>query len=155
MSFAPEYQNITKDKYHATSVTAGADSSLTGTIVSPVITSGKKGCVDLECHLSGSRVVERNNLGVELTESENISARSVLEFNKEQLLASWSSSTEVEQTVGVPFLCELPVLKYIFGTTTRNREVNRFFVTLRAVPVVYNENMAPGTVAEFDKIAEK
>ena len=79
----------------------------------------------------------------------------MLEFNKEQLLASWSSSTEVEQTVGVPFLCELPVLKYIFGTTTRNCEVNRFFVTLRAVPVVYNENMAPGTVAEFDKIAEK
>ena len=155
VNFAPEYQNITKDKYHATSVTAGADTTLTGIIISPVITSGKNGCVDLECHLSGSRVVERNNLGVELTESENISARSVLEFNKEQLLGSWSSTTVVEQTVGVPFLCELPVLKYIFGTTTRNSEVNRFFVTLRAVPVVYNENMAPGTVAEFDKLAGK
>ena len=34
-------------------------------------------------------------------------------------------------------------------------EINRFFVTVRATPVVFNENMAPGTVAEFDKLASK
>jgi len=46
-------------------------------------------------------------------------------------------------------------LKYIFGTTTTNTEINRFFVTVRAVPVVFNENMEPGTVAEFDKLVSK
>ena len=97
-------------------------------------------------------MVERNNLGTELTECENISAQTVIGFNQEQLLASWNRITSVEQTIGIPFLCELPILKYIFGTTTSNKEINRFFITVRAVPVVFNENMAPGTVAEFDKL---
>ena len=87
--------------------------------------------------------------------TENISSQTVLPFNREQLLASWNRSSNVEQTIGIPFLCEIPVLKYLFGTTTANTEVNRFFVTVRAVPVVFNENMEPGTVAEFDKLASK
>ena len=155
VNFAPEYQNISKDEYHASSISVGGDSSLSAVIMNPVITAGKNGCVNFQCELINNNVVERNNLGAELTETENISARTVIDFNKEQLLASWNRTGTVEQTVGIPFLCEIPVLKYLFGTTTTNTETNRFFVTVRAVPVVFNENMAPGTIAEFDKLANK
>ncbi|MBR7155218.1 MAG: hypothetical protein IKD22_00125 [Lentisphaeria bacterium] len=155
VSFAPEYQNITKDGYHASAVAIGGDSSLNAAILNPVITAGKDGCVNFQCELTNSNVVERNNLGAELTETENISAQTTILFNRESILASWNRVSEVEQTIGVPILCELPVLKYIFGTTTTNSEVNRFFVTVRAVPVVFNENITPGTVAEFDKLASK
>ncbi len=155
VSFAPEYQNLTKDEYHASAVAVGGDSSLLASITDPVITAGENGCVNFACNISNNNVVERNNFGVELVETENISAQTILDFNKEQILAAWDRSSIVEQTVGVPFLCEIPVLKYIFGTTANNTEINRFFVTVRAVPVVYNENMAPGTVAEFDKLANK
>lgn len=154
-AFAPEYQNLTKDNNHASAVTVGGDASLAVSIHKPVITAGKDGCVNFSCNIVSSNVVERNNLGAELIESENISAQTMIPFNREKLLASWNRTSEVEQNIGVPFLCELPVLKYIFGTTTTNTEVNRFFVTVRAVPVVFNENMAPGTVAEFDKLAGK
>ena len=155
VSFAPEYQNITKDEYHASAVAVGGDASLSASVCNPVITVGANGYVNFQCELINNNVVERNNLGVELTETEVISAQTAIDFNKEYLLASWNRTSEVEQTVGVPFLCEIPVLKYIFGTTTTNTEVNRFFVTVRAVPVVFNENMEPGTVAEFDKLASK
>ena len=155
VNFAPEYQNITKDENHASAVAAGGDSSLTAVISAPVITAGKNGCVNFQCEISNSNVVERNNHGTELTETENISSQTVLPFNREQLLASWNRSSDVEQTIGIPFLCEIPFLKYLFGTTTTNTEVNRFFVTVRAVPVVFNENMESGTVAEFDKLAGK
>ena len=155
VNFAPEYQNISKDEYHASSISVGGDSSLSAVIMNPVITAGKNGCVNFQCELINNNVVERNNLGAELTETENISARTVIDFNKEQLLASWNRTGTVEQTVGIPFLCEIPVLKYLFGTTTTNTETNRFFVTVRAVPVVFNENMTPGTIAEFDKLANK
>ena len=147
--------HITKDANHASAVTIGGDSSLTATVTHPVITAGTKGCVKFKCEITSSNVVERNNLGAELTESEHISAHTDIHFNKEQLLASWNRTSTVEQTIGIPVLCEIPVLKYIFGTTTSNTEVTRYFVTVRAVPVVFNENMAPGTVAEFDKIAKK
>ena len=155
VSFAPEYQNITKDEYHASAVAAGGDSSLTASVFNPVITAGTNGCVNFQCEINNNNVVERNNLGAELTETETVTAQTVIEFNKEQLLASWNRTSHVEQTIGIPFLCEIPVLKYLFGTTTTNTEVNRFFVTVRAVPVVFNENMTPGTVAEFDKLANK
>ncbi len=155
VSFAPEYQNITKDENHASAVDIGGDSSMTASVFNPVITAGANGCVDFQCEITGNNVVERNNLGAELTETETVTAQTVIDFNKEHLLASWKRTSEVEQTIGVPFLCELPVLKYIFGTTTTNTEINRFFVTVRAVPVVFNENMAPGTAAEFDKLASK
>ena len=155
VSFAPEYQNITKDEHHASAVAVGGDASLSALVCNPVITAGPKGYVNFQCEFINSNVVERNNLGAELTEAEVFSTQTVIDFNKEYLLASWNRSSEVKQTVGVPFLCEIPVLKYIFGTTTTNTEVNRFFVTVRAVPVVFNENMTPGTVAEFDNLASK
>ena len=155
VNFAPEYQNIIKDENHASAVAAGGDSSLAAVISNSVITAGKNGCVNFQCEISNSNVVERNNHGTELTETENISSQTVLPFNREQLIASWNRSSNVEQTIGIPFLSEIPVLKYLFGTTTANTEVNRFFVTVRAVPVVFNENMEPGTVAEFDKLASK
>ena len=152
VSFAPEYQNIEKNDKHATSVTIGKDASLTATISDSFITAGKNGSVNMRFDLVNRNVVERNNMGSELAEQDNINGYVSLPFNKEQILAVWERSATVEQTVGVPFLCEVPVLKYIFGTTTANTEVTRIIVTARAVPVVYNENIAPGAVAEFNAV---
>lgn len=161
-SFAPEYQNITKNDDHTTAVKATADQDetaanyeLSATVYDAVVTAGKKGCINFGYQLVSSNVVERNNQGVELTEKENFRSSTSLAFGKEQLLTSWNKTSNVEQTIGVPFLCELPVLKYIFGTTTSNTEVTRVFVTVRATPVVCNTDMKPGTVAEFDQITRK
>lgn len=52
--------------------------------------------------------------------------------NHEKLLTSWTKDSEVEQTIGVPFLCEVPVLKYIFGYTTKNIDKTHFFLTVTA-----------------------
>ena len=155
VTFAPEYQNIEKDKDHRSSVTVGGDASMTAIFNNIVITAGKNGTVNFNYELENSNVVERNNMGVELTENEYISSSASLPFNKDVILTAWTRTTEVEQTIGVPFLCEFPVLKYIFGTTTKNKESIRCIAVVRAVPVVYNENMKPGTVADFDEISKK
>ena len=157
VTFAPEYQNIEKDANHRSSVTVtpGGDSSLTAIFNNAVITAGKNGTVNFDYELQNSNVVERNNMGAELTETEYISAAASLPFNKDVVLTSWTRTAEVEQTIGIPFLCELPVLKYIFGTTTKNKETIRCIAVVRAVPVIYNENMKPGTVADFDEISKK
>lgn len=155
VSFAPEYQTLQKDEDHAASVAIGGDSTLSADISQATITAGKNGTVTFRYLIDNRNVVERNNMGAELTESEIFAANTTLPFNKEQILAVWNRTSTVEQTIGVPFLCELPILKYIFGTTTENTEVTRCIVTARAVPVVYNENIAPGTTAEFDEICKK
>ena len=155
VSFAPEYQNITKDDDHITSVAVGGDSSLTAVISDAVITAGKNGTVNFNYVIDNKNVVERNNMGAEITESETVKASTSLAYDQEKVLAVWVRSSQVKQTIGVPVLCELPILKYIFGTTTEQTELTRCIVTARAVPVVYNENMEPGTVAEFEKVCKK
>ena len=153
--FAPEYQNITKNAEHATSVGVGGAADMSAKLFDVTITAGKSGSVSFEYLIKNKTVVERNNMGAELSEMEACTASTTLPFNEELVIASWDRTSTVEQTIGVPFLCELPVLKYIFGTTTENTENTRCIVTARAVPVVYNENLAPGALAEFNKVCKK
>lgn len=155
VEFAPEYQNIIKNGDHTTAVTAGGDATMKALLDAVTITAGKAGSVSFDYAVTNNVVVERNNMGTELTESETYAASTSLPFNEEQILASWDRTSTVEQTIGIPILCELPILKYIFGTTTKNTETTRCIVTARAVPVVYNENLAPGALAEFNKICKK
>ena len=155
-SFSPEYQNILKDDDHRTSVDVGGDASLEMNISEATIAGTREnGGVTFAYELAGSNVVERNNMGAEISEGTTVSGSVSLPFGQEKLLACWDRKTDVEQTIGIPFLCELPVLKYIFGTTTSNDETVHYFVTARAVPVKINESVEPGVMAEFDELAKK
>ena len=155
-SFSPEYQNILKDDDHRTSVDVGGDASLEMNISEATIAGTRaNGGVTFAYELSGSNVVERNNMGAEISEGTSFAGSISLPFGQEKLLACWERKTDVEQTIGIPFLCELPVLKYIFGTTTSNADVVHYLVTARAVPVRYNESVEPGVMAEFDELAAK
>ncbi|MBP5586583.1 MAG: hypothetical protein J6Y92_09550 [Lentisphaeria bacterium] len=155
-SFSPEYQNILKDDDHRTSVDVGGDASLEMNISEATIAGTREnGGVTFAYELAGSNVVERNNMGAEISEGTTVSGSVSLPFGQEKLLACWDRKTDVEQTIGIPFLCELPVLKYIFGTTTSNADVVHYIVTARAVPVKINEFVEPGLMAEFDELAAK
>ena len=155
-SFSPEYQNILKDEDHRSSVDVGGDASLALNIYEATIAgTSENGGVTFDYELAGSNVVERNNMGAEISEGTTVVGSIALPFGQEKLLACWKRTTTVEQTIGIPFLCELPVLKYIFGTTTSNEEIVHYFVTARAVPVKINEFVEPGVMTEFDKLASK
>ena len=155
-SFSPEYQNILKDDDHRTSVDIGGDASLEMNISEATVAGTREnGGVTFFYELAGSNVVERNNMGAEISEGTSFAGSISLPFGQEKLLACWERKTDVEQTIGIPFLCELPVLKYIFGTTTSNDETVHYFVTARAVPVKINEFVEPGVMAEFDELAKK
>ncbi|MBS1368601.1 MAG: hypothetical protein HPZ91_01480 [Lentisphaeria bacterium] len=78
-------------------------------------------------------VVERNNYGAELAEVSSVTGECNLLSGEEKLLTVWSKESEVEQTIGVPFLSDIPVLKYLFSTTTVNREKTYFFVTAKTI----------------------
>jgi hypothetical protein len=155
-SFSPEYQNILKDEDHRSSVDVGGDASLELNISEATIAGTREnGGVTFNFELEGANVVERNNMGAEISEGTSVAGSVSLPFGQEKLLACWQRATDVEQTIGIPFLCELPVLKYIFGTTTSNADTVHYFVTARAVPVKINESVEPGVMAEFDELAKK
>ena len=76
--------------------------------------------------------VERNNTGAELIETGTIQGNSLIELNRETILGSWDLEQEVEQVIGVPFLCDIPILKYLFSTTTTSREKTRVYLSVTA-----------------------
>lgn len=91
-----------------------------------------KGTVNFGYSVQTANVVERNNVGTELIETSEINGTTLIELNNEVILAKWDKFQDVEQTVGMPFLSKIPVLKYFFGTTTRSKEKTSVYMTVKA-----------------------
>ncbi|MBS1368884.1 MAG: hypothetical protein HPZ91_02905 [Lentisphaeria bacterium] len=82
--------------------------------------------------VQAANVVERNNYGAELIETTQVQGNATIDLYTEKILASWDKEELVEQTIGVPFLSDIPVLKYFFGTTTTSEEKTHVYLTVTA-----------------------
>ena len=172
-SLVPDYKNIKKDDDDRTSVVTGGDSSLTLSVINPVICfNATKEETSLKGHIPSSQefyekndggvvfayklvsksVTERSNRGDELGDVATSSGELTLGFKTEKLLASYIRENDVEQTIGIPFLVKIPVLKYLFGTTTSIRERTYVVVTAEASLVHPNGPVAAaaGPVVEIE-----
>ena len=77
-------------------------------------------------------VVERGNTGTELSNSTVFTGSATLGFGLEKVLAVYEKENDVEQTIGLPVLCRIPVLKYLFSTVTTIKERTYIIVTAEA-----------------------
>lgn len=154
IKFTPEYQNITKDPNNDKSnVVAGENAEFELTIKNPTIcfenfayknktdgtlVSSKQayatgnGNVIFGYHVAMNNVVERDNYGEELADVSEVDSSLTLNFQSEKLLATWTKENNVKQIIGVPYLCKIPIIKYLFSTTTTIKEKNHLFVTVKA-----------------------
>ena len=101
-------------------------------LYSPGDYSRYKGTLFFGYQLQTAHVVERNNFGSELVETGVIQGNSLIELNREIILGKWEKVQQVEQTTGVPFLGKIPVLKYLFSTTTSSEEKTQVYLTVTA-----------------------
>ena len=152
-TLTPGYENIRKDDNDRSSIAESGDSTLTFTVTNPVICFGatsseirsngavpsteafyikNKGSVIFAYKLASKTVTEKSNRGDELGNTSTVSGELTLGFKTEKLLASYVREQDVEQTVGIPFLIKIPVLKYLFGTTTTIKERTYIIVTAEA-----------------------
>jgi hypothetical protein len=92
----------------------------------------KAGGVIFDYSLYFKSVVERGNTGAELSNSALFAGATTLGFGKEKILAIYEKENDVEQTIGLPILCRIPVLKYLFSTTTTIKERTYIVVTAEA-----------------------
>ncbi|MBQ9754504.1 MAG: hypothetical protein IJV93_07125 [Lentisphaeria bacterium] len=155
LSFSASWQNIVKNDNDRTSVTAPQAASqanlCTVKIIKPIvcIDNGKEtgfaikpyspgenadlpGILYFGYGIQNSGAVERNNFGTELIVSTTVSGNGTIPLNCETVLGSWENEREVEETIGIPWLSEIPYLKYLFSTTVKNKERSLFFLTVTA-----------------------
>ena len=91
-----------------------------------------KGTVNFNYNIQTAYVVDRNNMGAELVETSDLSSSVLIALNKEFVLARWENDQFAEQTIGIPFLAEIPILKYLFSTTTTQKEKTNVYLTVKA-----------------------
>lgn len=104
-----------------------------------------------------ANVVERNNYGAELAETSYLTGECNLLGGDEKILAAWTRESDVEQVIGVPFLSDIPVLKYLFSTTTTNKEKSWVFITAKT-ELVHPESIPPmlgGQLRAFEELSAK
>ena len=99
-------------------------------------------------------VVERGNTGSELSNSALISGAATLGFGREKVLAIYEKENEVEQTIGLPILCRIPFLKYLFSTVTTIRERTYLIVTAEA-EMVHPDQSETRPVSESSAIERR
>ncbi len=154
VSFSPQMQNIEKDlDTDETNVVASQNYEYTLEITKPAICFQKTGEADKQFEgngfdyttysslggtiqfgytLSNKEVVERNNSGTELTDASGVASNLTVQIGSEKLLAVYTQKQKIEQVIGIPFLCKIPYLKYLFSTTTSIDEDTKLFVTVKA-----------------------
>ena len=92
----------------------------------------KAGGVIFDYSLYFKNVVERGNTGAELSNSALVTGATTLAFGREKILAVYDKENDVEQTIGLPILCRIPILKYLFSTVTTIKERSYIIVTAEA-----------------------
>ena len=153
-SMAPEYQNIAKNTLGRTLVGKSFYEDENGVmhadppqlelqVLNPFVclsgkNDAKSGGVIFDYSLYFKSVVERGNTGSELSNSAIFSGSSTLAFGKEKILAIYEKENDVEQTIGLPILCRIPVLKYFFSTVTSIKERTYIVVSAEAAYVDIN-----------------
>ncbi|MBR2720929.1 MAG: hypothetical protein IKC82_02545 [Lentisphaeria bacterium] len=95
----------------------------------------ENGGVIFRYNFNFKNVVERGNTGQELANMAKISGGMTLGYNVEKVVGVYEKSSEVRQTIGLPVLSKIPVLKYLFSTTTVVYETTYIIITAEATPV--------------------
>ena len=162
LTFSPQFQNIVKSDNDKTSVTISGipagTSQLYLKITAPLVNmhggipeagypsseafsisayhpgdyTKMEGTVFFGYEIQSADAVERSNVGTELIETTQTQGNALINLNREVLLAQWEKEQEVEQTIGIPFLSAIPILKYLFSTTTTSLEKTKVYLTVTA-----------------------
>ena len=116
-----------------------------------------KGTVNFDYNIQTAYVVDRNNTGAELVETSRINSSVLMDLNKEFIVAQWDSNSVVEQTIGIPFLSEIPILKYLFSTTTTQNEKTKVYLTVKAtvLDTARSSKLPDFATGELKKISKK
>jgi len=139
--FTPQYQNIQKDDNQSTSVTVIDNSELYFYVLAPILTYNgfetPDKAMNLMCswRLSVNDNVEDTNQGANVVNTNAFGSTLTLQTGAEKLLAIYDKDLYVKQYNGMPFLGDIPVLKYLVGSESEVKTKAKVFVTITATAV--------------------
>ena len=142
ISFNPVFQAITKsnDQYQEIKIVS-RQPGVKLFISAPLIcfdnaaVSNQAAIINFHWNIAIENVMsESTNTGALVEDNFYFSSYTKLRANSEKLLATYVKRHKVNQNNGIPFLSDIPGLKYIFGATTDSWKDYRYYVTVEAMP---------------------
>jgi len=172
ITFTPNYEAIQKDSSRWISV--GSESGVTTYnlyLTYPTVCFGQAGDksnilkatfnLTVTEAIDQTNVVNSNNGSTTSVQNvaynyQNFATSSYIAAGSEKLLATYTKDHQVKEVLGIPYLCDIPGLKYIFGSTSQSTVHDRVFVTVSAEPVVEGSNYSQwaGKVVEATKLPD-
>ncbi len=149
LSFTPNYQYISSDADRCLSVDSDANSNIQMYFKRPAICFGeasdKMNVISFGWEMLIAQTVEQaNTTGNNQTfNNQRFYSYTTVAAGTERLLATFVKDQKVTQNNGMPYLSDIPVLKYLTGSTSASISHSMVFVTLRVEPVLPKTNMAP------------
>jgi len=140
IKFSPNYQGIVKDKNQNVNVKSSG-SELYFYLRRPTITFNglnaeeKVVAAKFGWELQISDTVEKTNDGTDVRDQYYFTGWTTIDVGTEKLLASYAKEQKSNQNNGIPWLCEIPVLKYLFGSTVESNSYKRVFITVSTKPL--------------------
>jgi len=160
LGFTPQFQNISKNGRQEISVSNDTNVPFRFHLRSPVIcyrsADDPTGAImTFGWVLTNSSVMERDNVGREAVNTNTIQSFLSLAPGGEKLIASFDRREDVNQNNGMPFLTDIPGLKYLFGSTTDSNSRYKVFVTIETRPLPIRADLSAwaGRVIDVTKTA--
>jgi len=148
--FTPSYQNITKNENRILLLQQNTKTSITLGIKGPLIAFGeagdKAGNLKATFVLSVKEHVDSTNTTTDSTGTTDSNANLAWNYHNfqtstriaagsEKLIASFSKDHKVTEDIGLPYLKDIPVLKYFVAETAESVLHTTVFVTVRVEPI--------------------
>lgn len=140
LKFIPDYQSIRKDSSMKLSV-ASTNPEFQFYLKTPTLCFGKNGtkaCTAMfDWVMSVQDNIENaNTTGAnEVTNKMRFTSSLTMAPDTEKILATYTREFKVNQNNGMPYLSDIPGLKYVFGATGDTTTRTRVFVTASMSPV--------------------
>ncbi|HPN84468.1 MAG TPA: hypothetical protein PK821_03930 [Victivallales bacterium] len=140
LKFTPNYQDIVKDKDQNVSVNS-TPSEFYFYLRKPTVNfngfkmDDKVVATEFGWDLQIADTVEKTNTGMDIQDVYYFSGWTTMDVGGEKCLASYAKEQISKQENGIPILCEIPFLKYLFGSTTESKSHKRIFITVSTKPL--------------------
>ncbi len=149
IKFDPNYQYISMDANRSLSVASDTNSNIQLYFKKPTICFGAQGdkmnVIRFGWDMTVSQALEQANTTGNNTAYNTQAFRSytTLAAGTEKLLATYVKDQKVTQNTGMPYLSDIPILKYLTGSTSASISHNRVFITVKAEPVLPSTDLSP------------
>ncbi len=168
ISFNPTYEAIQKNNNRTLSVAGDATANFQLYLRNPTICFGEQGdkanFLRAGFNLTVVEAVDQTNTDAAVLTTvsnvafdyQNFVTYTNLALGSEKLIATYTKDHQVKENLGIPYLCDIPGLKYLFGSTSQATTHSRVFVTISASPISEGSNYSDwaGKIIEAASLPE-